>query len=147
MKHSLIWILLLSLSPFGCSQGGRVEETGTIEGTVTLEGAPLPTGAFVVLEDKTKGITMTFNVSEGGKFSVGEAAKLPAGTYAVAILPPDESGTTSEADYDQLMNQSDGASTEPDEASLEIPAEFRSPQDSGQSITVTAGAQIVEVQF
>jgi len=140
-------MILLALSISGCSGGGRVEDTGTVEGTVTLNGEPLPAGAFVVREDKSNGVTMTFTVADAGKFQVTDQAKLPAGTYAVGILPPDNSAAPTEADYDKMMNQDNGAATESAEPTLEIPEEFLTPQTSGQSITVAAGAQTLEVQF
>ena len=68
----------------GCSRPGRNLEMAPMVGKVTFAGSPLQDG-IVSLESAQSGFAASGNLDENGEFRV---AKIPVGTYAVAVTPP-----------------------------------------------------------
>src|SRR5690606_34061992 len=103
-KFSLFAGVVMSLLAVGCGSGERDEEYAAIQGAVKHEGKAVPSGAKLVLEDKTRGVRMTFPIGADGKYEVPETANLPAGTYNVGVTPPPSDAGVSEANYDDAMS-------------------------------------------
>jgi hypothetical protein len=139
--------LILSLVA-GCGGSARDEDYATIDGTVKHAGKPVPSGAELVLEDKPNGVRMTFPITDDGKYEVNETSNLPAGTYAVAVLPPaTESGVT-EANYDEVMSNPDAKPKDSSaKDSFPVPEQFRDTETSKKTIEVKAGSQTIDIDF
>jgi len=132
----------------GCTES-RSEPTSTVTGKVTYQGTALTAGARLILDDKSKGVRMTFILTDGGNFTVPETASFPAGTYAVGVLPPaGEEVPTSGADYDALMTNSSAAgTTETSDSDFPLPEEFQDPATSGKTVEISSGEQTVDIAF
>ena len=145
-RFQYVAILLITALVAGCGGGEREEEFGTVEGTVKYGGNPVPKGAQLVLDDKTKGVRMTFEIGEGGKYTVSPASQLPAGNYAVAVTPPADEGVA-EADYEAAMSNPDAAPKAPKKDDFPVPEQFRDPAQSGKTIDVKSGSQTIDIDF
>lgn len=75
---SLAYTLLLAV--LGC--GGQ--SVGTLAGTVTYHGKPVPEGE-VQIQHKEKGTGAVASLANG---SFAFAEPMPAGTYLVSVVPP-----------------------------------------------------------
>ncbi len=149
-------ILAMIVLPFcgGCGPGGFSGPTGTVSGTVTLNGEAVPPGCNVAFISN-EGHTASGNVGAGGKYKlsvVGEGNNVPAATYNVLITLPSEGGEMSEADYDRMMDEESAAGeaegpsegeTQPEEEV--IPAKYQSTGTSGLSFEVKAGSNTIDI--
>jgi hypothetical protein len=137
----------------GCEPGGYSGPTGTVSGTVTLNGQPVPQGCTVaVISDA--GHTASGRVGAGGQYSlsvVGEGGKMsaiPAATYKVCVTPP--AGAETSGDYDQMMEQSASGGGQAAEAPAQeeiIPAAFQTTATSGLSYQVEEGQQTIDIEL
>ena len=78
---SALAVALLAMTLAGCS---KPAPTGTVEGTVTLNGEPY-TDAAVVFLDLTTGQGGTANIEGGGTFKI--ETPMPVGSYTVYLAP------------------------------------------------------------
>ncbi|MFI4875200.1 MAG: carboxypeptidase-like regulatory domain-containing protein [Blastopirellula sp. JB062] len=77
-------IALLAAATLAVSGCSGAAEKANIEGSVTLDGAPLPQGV-IMFQDVAQGIGGSADISDGAfQFS----ASLPPGQYAVSVQPP-----------------------------------------------------------
>lgn len=134
----------------GCGSG-HSGPTGTVRGTVTLNGDPVPAGTGVVFVSD-EGFSASGQVDAGGAYELSSAntgTQIPAVSYRVMISAPSASGITAEdADYDAMMEASASgqAPTAAAEASA-IPARYGSTATSGLSFTVDAGANTIAIEL
>ena len=137
----------------GCESGGYSGPTGTVSGTVTLNGQPVPQGCTVAFVSDA-GHTATGQVGAGGQYSlsvVGEGGKtsaIPAASYNVSVTPPAEA--ESSGDYDQMMEESASGEGQAEETTPEaevIPAAFQSTGTSGLSYEVKEGENTIDVKL
>lgn len=138
----------------GCDSGGYSGPSGTVSGTVTLNGEPVPQGCTVVfLSDK--GFTATGQVGAGGNYQLSVVGKggsttsgVPAATYQVSVSPP-ASGEGAEGDYDAIMEEAAKAGEgQPEESQAEaevIPAKYQSSGTSGLSFDVKEGPNTINI--
>jgi len=72
----------------GCGSGERVVPTGTVSGTVTLNGKPFG-GAVITFFGETNGDTASSDLQSDGTYSLmhGTGFSVPAGDYRVSITP------------------------------------------------------------
>lgn len=88
---SLPIVLLTFLVGCGGSVDGFTGPRGTVAGTVTFDGNPVPPGSTVMFQSKEGNTYIASGtVKEGGKYELvyqGEKS-LPAITYVVQISPP-----------------------------------------------------------
>ena len=77
----------------GCESGGYSGPTGTVSGTVTLNGQPVPQGCTVVFIADA-GHTASGEVGGGGEYSLtvtgkaGQSSAIPVANYQVCVTPP-----------------------------------------------------------
>jgi type 1 fimbria pilin len=137
----------------GCDSGGYSGPSGTVSGTLTLNGKPVPQGCTVVFVSD-KGFTATGQVGAGGNYQLSVVGKggtttsgVPAATYQVSVSPP-ASGEGSEADYDAMMEKSASGEGQPEASQAEaevIPAKYQSSGTSGLSFDVKEGPNTIDI--
>jgi hypothetical protein len=136
----------------GCGSGRYSGPTGSVSGTVTLQGQAVPGGCGVTFVSE-QGFTAHGTVESGGSYQLAtvdedgsRSDQIPVGTYSVSVSspPPPE---TSEEDYDAMMEAAAaGQSQTTDGTSLEaIPAKFQSTGTSGLSFEVAEGANTIDI--
>lgn len=130
------------LSGAGCSgpadgfSGGR----GTVTGTVTIDGQPLPEGCSVLFMAASGGYTGSGPVGAGGSFSVfyKVPAGLPVGDYLVQISPPGPKGEATPTDPvamgESIRLSKNTANKSP------VPSRYSSTGTSGLTFTVQPGS-------
>jgi hypothetical protein len=138
----------------GCNPSGYSGPTGTVSGTVTLNGAPVPQGCTLVFM-ADKGFTASGQVGAGGKYQLSVIGKggaktsgVPVATYKVSVSPP-ASGEGSDADYEAMMEEmSKSGEAQPEESQAEaevIPAKYQSSGTSGLSFDVKEGPNTIDI--
>ena len=118
----------------GCS---RAEPTARLIGQVTIDGKPPEQSVMVVVENRTRGVSVTAVVDTSGRFDVLTAPGrgIPEGRYQVGLIPtPAPVGDIAE---------SLGPLAAPPVASTSIPVKFQSPATSGLTVDV----QLPETRF
>jgi hypothetical protein len=102
-------------------------KTGTVEGMVKFNGAPLTAGIVAFRVGKLKPYTAMLGADGGFKFS-----DLPLGEYAVTVIES-------------------AASTIKDEPAkkfaIKIPAKYASPETSGLKYDVREGKQVFDIEL
>ena len=151
-SHGLWAVLAIAGLLFcaGCSPGGYSGPTGTVTGTVTLDGEPAPQGCTVAFIS-VDGHAASGKVGPGGSYQLraGEMGEnVPAATYGVSISPPAQAGA-SETDPDKLM-ETEMAREVPQEEETQaaeevIPAKYRGIDTSGLSFEVKAGSNTFDI--
>lgn len=146
-KHALLSVPLLVLLSAGCSS------KGTITGTVTYKGTPIPEGSVQFMPEN--GAPTVSAVINDGKYT---AEKVPVGPAKVAItsLVPSQQDN---AMTKMMMSGGKGGGPPPDakipeearklfsggggapKKGLKIPDKYSDLQNSGLSYTVTGGSQ------
>jgi hypothetical protein len=117
--------------------------SGTVTGTVTLEGKPVPEGCTVTfLSDK---YTAVGKVGAGGAYTLLDAGKpkIPAATYKVGVMPSDQ--RMSDAEYEKMMAAGSAGNMPPPPAV--IPDKFQNPATSGLSFTVKEGPNTIDIEL
>lgn len=141
------WIVLSILLTIvsGCSGGGYSGPTGTVSGTVTLAGQPVPPDCRVSFVSD-EGFTATAQVAGNGNYSLSSLDKsaIPTATYKVTITPPPER-ELSEAEYEQAM--ADGTIGTAGSAVEVIPAKYQNLATSGLSFEVKAGSNTINIEL
>ena len=144
-------ILAMAVLPLcgGCGPGGYSGPTGTVSGTVTLNGEPVPAGCGVAFISD-EGHTASGTVAAGGSYQLsagGEGNEVPAANYRVCITPPAQADASG-ADYDKMMEaeSAEGAPEEATEAAVEvIPAKYQTTTTSELSFQVKAGSNTIDI--
>ncbi len=103
----------------GCGGG---QPSGTVSGTVTLEGSPLTAGV-VLFSNPATGVGATAELDASGTYQVGS---IPTGEYQVAVQPPPPPAP-------HEMDQSAGPRPN-------VPQQYQDPKTSGLSTTVGPGS-------
>ena len=154
-SHALWAILVIAGLLFcgGCSPGGYSGPTGTVTGTVTLNGEPVPQGCTVAFVSDD-GHVASGKTGSGGSYqlSAGEAGdRVPAATYKVSVGAPASGDAMSDAEYEKMMEAQSaaGGGAEPEEeaqpAGDVIPAKYRTTGTSGLSFEVKAGSNTIDI--
>jgi hypothetical protein len=135
----------------GCGSGGHSGPTGTVRGTVTLNGESVPAGTGVVfLSDD--GFTASGQVAADGSYelsSAGSGNQIPAVAYKVMVSGAAAGGVSAEdANYDAMMEASASGGAQPEaEAQSAIPSKYNSTATSGLSFTVTEGENTINIEL
>ena len=140
-------VLALAMLIPGCQKS---DPTATVDGRVTYNGNAVPKGSSIVFLHKDKGTTMTFEIGDDGAYSIGSGAKLPVGTYAVAVTAPGEKGVDANNDnYNNMMKGTDATKASKKEAKSKfpVPAKFQSVGSSGKTVEVEEGSQEINIDF
>ena len=151
-----LWAVMLGLVVLlaGCEADGYSGPTGTVSGTVTLNGEPVPQGCTVVFIADA-GHTASGEVGAGGEYSLsmtgksGQTNAIPAAKYQVCVTPP--AGEETSEDYEAMMEQSasgEGQASQEGPAQEEvIPAAFRSTGTSNLAYEVQEGQNTIDIQL
>ena len=135
----------------GCGSGGYSGPTGTVRGTVTLNGEPVPEGTGVAfLSDD--GFTASGQVGAGGNYQLSSADtgdRIPAVAYKVMISGGAAGGVSADdADYEAMMEASASGGAQPAAAAeAAIPSKYSSTATSGLSFTVTEGENTINIEL
>lgn len=124
----LAWLLLLPALVCGC--GKRLPPWGHVAGTVTLAGSPAK-DVTVVFQNAEMGVHVTANTNAAGEFEMrtAEFPGLPAGKYAIAVLP-----TYADVPHEGLMLQ------EPKpKPNCDVPQRYQDATTSGLTAAVREG--------
>jgi hypothetical protein len=144
-----VWVILLLLGTAGC--GGK----GTVSGKVKFKGNPLPSGSVVFFDEKDRQVASA-SISSDGSYS----ATVPTGTLKIAITTPSSSlkampTAKSKVVSEAIQKMKKGAfnpleSENKDlipEKTIQIPAKYGSPSDSGLTLTVIGGPQSFDIDL
>lgn len=127
-RRSLGWLLCAMLVGFAsCSGGGESLVTGSVEGTVTYNGAPLPGGTITFHGGTGHGASAA--IGSDGSFSVvsQHGPGLPVGDYNVSVFIPEEE------DVDPLAPESERQAAQLD---IKLPRKYRDPGTSGLAASI-----------
>jgi hypothetical protein len=141
----------------GCGSGGYSGPTGTVSGTVTLNGDPVPQGSTVVFLSDA-GHTASGQIGAGGSYSLsvvgksGKCSAVPVASYKVFVTPPAKGGGVMSEDseeYAAMMESSASGEEQPaGESAAEeevIPAKFQSAATSDLVFEVKKGPNTIDV--
>jgi hypothetical protein len=142
----------------GCGPGGYSGPTGTVSGTVTLNGDPVPEGCSVSFVSEEGAHTASGTVGAGGAYKLsvvgpeGRSNDVPAATYKVCVTPPAAAGaggSAEGADYEKMMEESAAGGDEPTtEAETEaIPAKYQSTTTSELTFPVKEGPNTIDIEL
>jgi hypothetical protein len=131
----------------GCGSGYS-GPTGTVRGTVTINGEPVPAGTGVAFISDD-GFTASGQVGAGGSYELSSPTgkQIPAVTYKVMISGAAPGVTADDADYDAMMEASAAGTLETPAAESVIPSKFASTATSGLSYTVNAGENTINIEL
>jgi hypothetical protein len=128
-SHILFALTVVSILSVGC---GQKSSLGTVRGTVTLDGKPLPSGNIVTLPDAGRGAR---GVIHDGQFELGTEATsdgVVIGTHRVAISANEPgSGSGPEATAGKSL----------------VPIRYSNPSTSGLTVEVKAGNNTPELKL
>lgn len=136
----------------GCPGGGYSGPTGTVSGTVTLDGEPVPQGCTVAFVSD-QGFAASGQLGAGGKYKLSVAGKgneIPVATYKVTVTPS-ATGQMSDQDYEKMMQESASGGEKPKAESKPaeevIPAKYSSTATSGLSFNVKKGPNTIDIKL
>lgn len=121
-------VLLLATLLVGC--GPKTGPTGTVEGKVTLDGAPFSAASVVFVSPKT-GAAASADIQDGGVYSMKEPLKV--GVYTVYLAPkaaPEKDGQPTAVSIDKSVpakywSEASSISVEVKEGRNQIPVELK----------------------
>lgn len=137
---------MLLLLTSGCGGGGLpAGETGTVSGTVTYNGKPVPEGCGVMFlpvsgEAGVMGIGTT-DSSGAYTLKMRNEENILAGKYTVGISPPNSDNGSD--DPDSAANVSEETS----EPKLPFPEKYLSPETSEVTFDVVAGSNSFNIEM
>jgi hypothetical protein len=133
----LIWVLLLlsGAAAGGCGSGGPPH--GTVTGTVSLDGQPVPGGMIMFIPDAasgTSGPAAQAQIGSDGRFELagsGGRKEVLVGTYLVTVT-----GT-------QISSDSEGQAGMP----VKLPERYQYEQSSGIKKEVVEGPNAIDIEL
>lgn len=120
MTRGCLWAVA-ALYVAGC--GPSELPVGSVAGTVTLSGRPLPAGT-ITLVNSDRGFGASAEIDASGAYRIDT---IPAGSYQVLIQGP-------EAPSPEQMAEGVRAEASP------VPQKYQSPETSGLNVDVSEGA-------
>ena len=136
--------LLLVASLAGCAGRDLPDgPTGTVDGTATFQGRPIPVGSTITCVHLEKSLPAVGEVQQDGHFTLRmkNSSTILAGKYSVAVFPPTVQMTPQEA-----MTAAQ-AKKLPNTKYPEIPERYRSAETSGTTLEVKPGANKFELDL
>jgi len=109
----------------GCGSASPTEPTGTVHGTVTLNGESLP-AVTISFENPARGLLATAQAREDGSYQLTE--KLVTGEYAVWVQP-----------LKQAPASIEGIPSTSESTESGIPEKYRSVKTSDLTVTIVPG--------
>jgi hypothetical protein len=129
----------LLMAAIGC---GSAE--GTISGTVSYQGKPLPGGSLTFVPEKGNGV-FRGNIEKDGKYRINKIAAGPMKIAVQAAQAPRHPGAQVPP-----SEMSKGGAKAPAVAPgdyVKIPAAYGDPEKSGLRCTVTGGSQTHDIKL
>ena len=149
-RHHRFWTLLSVAGLAFCDGcGSGAGPTGTVSGTVTFNGQPVPAGTTVAFVSD-KGYTAAGVVEKEGRYQLltGKRDKhIPAASYQATVSPP--ANEMSEAEYSAMMQASGSKARlapRPTEMPV-IPPKYFNKATSGLSFTVVKGKNTFDIKL
>lgn len=133
-------VVAVGLAGCGGPADGFTGERGSVSGTVTIDGQPLPEGCSVLFMAANGGYTGSGPVASGGTYTVfyKVSAGMPVGEYLVQISPPGPKGESAPTDP-VAMGESMRLSKSTANRSP-VPSRYSSTTTSGLTFTLQPGA-------
>lgn len=130
----------------GCDSS--VGPSGTVEGKVTYNGAPVPAGTTVVFMHQEKSLPASALTDAEGHYSLlmKGTTDVLVGPYAVSVAPAPtgtEVDSNDRAAYEAAMM----GKAPPIEAKAPFPAKYQAPATSALSYTVAEGANTYNIDM
>ncbi|MCG6157357.1 carboxypeptidase-like regulatory domain-containing protein [Rubinisphaera margarita] len=136
MSRMMISLCLLAAAGIATGCGASdPREYGSLSGMVTLQGKPAPAGTVMTMINPDTGAATSAQVRDDGTYTFPRAI---VGSYNVGFVAQG-SDAAPETDPDRLMDQIAAGQYKAPDSSAIIPEKFRSPDSSGQSVTVDKG--------
>lgn len=139
----------LFLALLGCSKPANV---GSVSGTVSFQGEPVPAGNIIYFEQSSKGYLAVSEIGENGSYTLNyqRTPDIPLGDYAVYVGPPESNMTQTE--YYALKKKVDAefrsrGEQPPPSPDWTLPAKFYAPTTSPLSATVEAGENDIPISL
>lgn len=127
-------ILLLAVT-IGC--GRMPPRLVAVEGTITCDGKPVPTGAIVLVPDSDPALGEgRSSIDERGRFSIRndrhpQAAGVPTGRYRISVFASrPKGGDPLAAEYEML-----------------VPGKYANPETSGLVVDVSDGQDRIDLDL
>lgn len=143
MAAGTILLLPLVLSA-GCGGSSGLPEgpRGTVQGTVTYNGEPVPEGSSVTFIHSETSLPASGTTSANGEYTLRMKGQkqILAGQYSVAVAPPKSEQSPEEA----MEAQMQGESTQEDSP---FPAKYASPATSELTTEVTEGSNDIPLKL
>lgn len=142
----LILAGLLLSTVAACGGGVDYGPTGTIQGTLTMDGQPLPAGTQVVFMHPEKGYAAFGGTDAQGHYEITSwnDGQMPVGTYHVMIQPAAGANSDEEPSPEDLL---DNPEKFEQAAQANFPFKYRQTNSSGLEFPVTEGANTIDIEI
>ncbi len=150
VRRRQVWTLLAIVgmaSCAGCGSGGHSGPTGTVDGTVTINGRPVPPGTTVAFVSD-QGHAAAGVVGSEGDYQLlvgGTGKRIPVATYKVTVIAADEE--LSEEEQKAMMGPSAYGQKPSRPAEEVIPAKYQNAATSGLTYPVTEGTNTIDIKL
>ena len=138
---SLLALTVLLFTTSGCGGGSEFPDgvkTGTVSGTVTSNGKPLPEGCIVsCYPEGGTGLPAVSPIAADGTFKLRLKGSfdVPTGVYKVVVQPPPPPAMSEEEEMEASMSD-----TMPSNEIKEIPLKYTATDSTPEVIEVKEGA-------
>lgn len=145
---SLLALTVLLFANFGCGGGSNLPDgvkTGTVSGTVTSNGKPLPEGCIIsCYPEGGTGLPAVCPISSDGTFKLRlkGSFEVPIGVYKVVVQPPPPPAMSEEEEMEASMSD-----TMPSNEIKEIPSKYTAADTTPEAIEVKEGANDVKIDL
>lgn len=145
----LLALSFMTLTVSGCGGGGGGlpdgVTSGSVSGTVTSGGKPLPTGCVVnFYSEGGTGLPAGASLAEDGSFRLRlkQSFDVPTGIYKVVVLPPPPPEMTDE----EAMEASVAGTLQTNDLK-EIPGKYRSVETTTEEFEVKEGSNDAKIDL
>lgn len=145
---SSLALTVLLFATSGCGGGSNLPDgvkTGTVSGTITSNGVPLPEGCIVsCYPEGGTGLPAVCPISSDGSFKLRLKGSfdVPTGLYKVVVQPPPPPAMSEEEEM--MASMSD---TMPSNEIKEIPLKYTAADTTPEAIEVKEGANEVTIDL
>lgn len=144
----LLALAVLLFATSGCGGGSNLPDgvkTGTVSGTITSNGKPLPEGCIVsCYPEGGTGLPAVSPIAADGSFKLRLKGSfdVPTGVYKVVVQPPPPPAMSEEEEMEASMND-----TMPSNEIKEIPLKYTATDSTTETFEVKEGANEVTIDL